>query len=235
MRFSLRACVGTVAPDRHSANYAYTTQYMLNNISYSRKADTGTVYTSGDGIHLNHKDVVAMRSGHVRTESFRDRQQSHTSEKGIPLIAEKGKAIMKKILVVVCLALLLGSFVSVECATAADRFVNNNDGTVTDTQTKLMWADKDNGSDIGWSNAKSYCEEYSVGGKSDWRMPTLDELAQLYSSGAYGSVITKTGPLIWASELSGSDAAFFGSNGGSRYLSHQSFALRRALPVRNAK
>ena len=35
------------------------------------------------------KDVVALRSGHVRTDSVRDRQQPHTREKGIPLIEEK--------------------------------------------------------------------------------------------------------------------------------------------------
>ena len=35
---------------------------------------------------------------------------------------------MKKILVVFCLALFLVSFVSVECATAADRFVKNSSG-----------------------------------------------------------------------------------------------------------
>ena len=53
---------------------------------------------------------------------------------------------MKKILVFVCLVVFLVTFVS--AATAADRFVKNNDGTVTDTETNLMWAAKDNGSDI---------------------------------------------------------------------------------------
>ena len=89
-----------------------------------------------------------MRSGHVRTELVKDRQQSHSREKEIPLIAEKGKVIMKKILLVVCLVLLMATFVSVEHTTAAARFVKNNDGTVTDTETGLMWADRDNGSDI---------------------------------------------------------------------------------------
>ena len=42
-----------------------------------------------------------------------------------------------------------GSFVSAEYATA-DRFANNKDGTVTDTQTGLMWADHDNGANINW-------------------------------------------------------------------------------------
>lgn len=81
--------------------------------------------------------------------------------------------------------MLLGSLVSDEYAAAA-RLVNNNDVTVIDTQTGLMWADKDNGwPPIDWSNAKSYCEGYSEGGKAVWRMPTMDELGLLHNSGAY--------------------------------------------------
>ena len=67
---------------------------------------------------------------------------------------------MKRILVLVFLVLFLGSFVSAEYA-AADRFVNNKNGTVTDTQTGLMWADHDNGSNINWYAAKGYCKGYS--------------------------------------------------------------------------
>ena len=51
------------------------------------------------------------------------------------------------------------------------RFIAYNNGTVSDTQTGLMWAAKDNGSNINWVNAKSYCENYRGGGYSDWRMP----------------------------------------------------------------
>ncbi len=43
---------------------------------------------------------------------------------------------MKRILFLVCLVMLLGSFVSAEYAAAAERFVNNNNGTVTDTDTQ---------------------------------------------------------------------------------------------------
>jgi hypothetical protein len=66
------------------------------------------------------------------------------------------------------------------------RFIAYNNGTVSDTRTNLMWAAKDNGSDINWANAKSYCENYRGGGYSDWRMPTLDELAGLYDSAVTG-------------------------------------------------
>jgi hypothetical protein len=62
------------------------------------------------------------------------------------------------------------------------RFKIYKNGTVLDTRTNLMWAAKDNGSDINWQDAKSYCENYRGGGYSDWRMPTQDELAGLYDS-----------------------------------------------------
>jgi uncharacterized caspase-like protein len=54
------------------------------------------------------------------------------------------------------------------------RFIAYDNGTVMDTLTNLMWAAKDNGSDINWTDAKSYCENYRGGGYADWRMPTLD-------------------------------------------------------------
>ncbi len=65
--------------------------------------------------------------------------------------------------------------------TARDgRFIAYSNGTVSDTRTNLMWAAKDNGSNINWADAKSYCENYRGGGYTDWRMPTYDELAGLY-------------------------------------------------------
>jgi phage baseplate assembly protein gpV len=44
-----------------------------------------------------------------------------------------------------------------------------------------MWASKDNGENINWHDAKRYCENYRGGGYTDWRMPTLDELSELYN------------------------------------------------------
>jgi len=62
------------------------------------------------------------------------------------------------------------------------RFVAYSDGTVLDPVTNLMWAAKDNGSDINWPDARSYCRTYRGGGFSDWRMPTQEEIGQLYDS-----------------------------------------------------
>ncbi|GEM_PF-3539417 len=62
------------------------------------------------------------------------------------------------------------------------RFVAYSDGTVLDPITNLMWAARDNGSDINWQDAQGYCRNYRGGGFSDWRMPTHEELGQLYDS-----------------------------------------------------
>jgi hypothetical protein len=60
------------------------------------------------------------------------------------------------------------------------RFIAYDNGTVLDTKTSLMWAAKDNGSDINWIDANLYCDNYRGGGYTDWRTPTQDELAGLY-------------------------------------------------------
>ena len=57
----------------------------------------------------------------------------------------------KKIIVSAGFFVLIGFFVMP--VMALDRFMNNGDGTVTDTKTGLMWAAKDNGSPINWQNA----------------------------------------------------------------------------------
>ncbi|MGA3209409.1 MAG: caspase family protein [Syntrophales bacterium] len=125
------------------------------------------------------------------------------------------------------------------------RFIDNGNGTVTDTKTGLMWAAKDNGSDINWYNTKSYCENYRAGGYTDWRMPTQDELAGLYDYSINGkngyhltNLIELTAWWPWASETRGSEAAYFyfGAGGGYRVWSPQSDAAGfRVLPVRSGK
>lgn len=127
------------------------------------------------------------------------------------------------------------------------RFIAYSNGTVQDTRTKLMWASRDNGGNINWQSARSYCEDYRGGGYTDWRMPTQDELAELYDdSKIYKSecgydvhitaLIRITGIAPWASETRGSNAALFSFDGGDRNWYHQSYGdYSRALPVRSDK
>lgn len=143
--------------------------------------------------------------------------------------------------------LLIGFFVLLGCfvlpAMALDRFVNNGDGTVTDNNTSLMWASEDNGTPINWMNAQLYCKAYSGGGYTDWRMPTLDELASLYEpeeNNKYGYHISKlietTASSCWASETDGDKAARFNFTYGTVYWLRQPYSgPTRVLPVRGLK
>jgi len=74
-------------------------------------------------------------------------------------------------------------------ALAIGPYTDNNDGTVTDAGTGLMWqkatADTDGDGDIDesdkltWTKALSYCENLTLGGHSDWRLPDIKELESI--------------------------------------------------------
>jgi len=60
-------------------------------------------------------------------------------------------------------------------AGSLDPFVDNGDGTVTDTSTGLMWQQATAGQ-MNWEEAIAYCESLSLAGHSDWRLPDCNEL-----------------------------------------------------------
>ncbi len=125
------------------------------------------------------------------------------------------------------------------------KYIAYSDGTVLDTKTKLMWAAKDNGKNVNWHDAGSYCENYRGGGYTDWRMPTQYELARLYDGSKQNSVGPRLTDLIqiataegwvWAAETEGSFAsAFKFSEGRIGAGIPQSYGHYRALPVRSIK
>ena len=62
---------------------------------------------------------------------------------------------------------------------AADRFVDNGDGTVTDNGTDLMWSKEASTLKKNLSHAWTYAEKSNLGGHTDWRLPTKSELESL--------------------------------------------------------
>jgi len=69
-------------------------------------------------------------------------------------------------------------------ASAGERFIDNGDGTVTDHQHKLMWAQSDNQGNIDYQQAQRWVR-YTFPDTiptryPDWRLPRLAELATLY-------------------------------------------------------
>ena len=127
------------------------------------------------------------------------------------------------------------------------RFIEYNNRTVLDTKTNLMWAAIDNWGNINWNDAKNYCNNYRGGGYTDWRLPTQNELSELYdttkshiSDSGYDLYLTPlirvTGIDVWASETQGLNAGIFSFNGGHRqWYPQNNVDAIRALPVRSAK
>lgn len=66
---------------------------------------------------------------------------------------------------------------------AGERFTDNGDGTITDHERGLMWAQNDNQGDISWKQAQRWVQ-YTFGDTlttrhANWRLPTLEELQSL--------------------------------------------------------
>jgi hypothetical protein len=59
---------------------------------------------------------------------------------------------------------------------AENRFIVNGDGCVTDASTGLMWQQATAAETYTWEEALFYCENLTLAGYSDWRLPTIKEL-----------------------------------------------------------
>ena len=68
-------------------------------------------------------------------------------------------------------------------------FVNNGDGTVTDTSTGLMWQQGALGNRMTWEEALSYCEALLLAEHVDWRLPNRRELQSIIAYEAYNPAI----------------------------------------------
>ena len=112
-------------------------------------------------------------------------------------------------------------------------FVDNSDGTVTDTKTGLMWQQSDSGSAVNWNAAIYECETATLAGFEDWRLPTVNELQTLANytlsgpaadtaflpstiSGAYASSTSNAddGAQAWAVDFSDGSVAGSDKTGG---------------------
>lgn len=58
-------------------------------------------------------------------------------------------------------------------------FSDNNDGTISDKATGLMWQKADDGTARNWENALSYAGNLALAGYSDWRLPNAKELQSI--------------------------------------------------------
>ncbi|HYD63981.1 DUF1566 domain-containing protein [Azospirillum sp.] len=96
---------------------------------------------------------------------------------------------------------------------------SNGDGTVSDLNTGLTWAQAPTTSKLTWSAAVSNGDSLVLGGHDDWRLPTIKELYSLIKfSGSTGSSAATSTPYI--------DSGVFGfkyesTSTGSRFIDCQ--------------
>jgi len=84
-------------------------------------------------------------------------------------------------------------------------YTDNGNGTITDSGTGLVWqkCSAGQGTTVGncstgsirsytWSNAISYCEGLTLGSRSDWRLPNINELRSIVDYAKSGNTIDST-------------------------------------------
>ncbi|TFG48562.1 MAG: DUF1566 domain-containing protein, partial [Candidatus Brocadiia bacterium] len=69
------------------------------------------------------------------------------------------------------------------------RWMDNNDGTVTDHATNLIWEQTGSSAKMTWEHALVQAEEMTLAGWEDWRLPNIKELRSLTD-------ITQTNPAV---------------------------------------
>jgi Protein of unknown function (DUF1566) len=138
------------------------------------------------------------------------------------------------------------------------RFVDNGDGTITDTKTHLMWMKQESyqqtGHWLAWANAFEYIKKANEDGFAnhyDWQMPTLADLKTLFEPGKTNSkqlgremvihidpIFAKEGTgILWALEANGHFNAFgIEFNNGNKFSAPKKSIARKAVrPMRVIK
>jgi hypothetical protein len=90
----------------------------------------------------------------------------------------------------------------------AKPFIDNKNDTVTDTGAQLMWQQGNAPEKKTWKDALKYCEELTLSGYSDWRLPDVKELSSLIDETKNKSPLidacfpdTKTDDYYWSSSV----------------------------------
>jgi hypothetical protein len=95
-------------------------------------------------------------------------------------------------------------------------FIIHDNGTVTDTRTGLMWKQDDEVTQLPWIDAIAYARTVNFAGYTDWRVPTIDELASIIDE-SYKPTIdpvafySRAVPAYWSSTVN-NDVTFDSNN-----------------------
>jgi hypothetical protein len=85
---------------------------------------------------------------------------------------------------------------------SASSFTDNEDGTVTDQKTRLVWQQATSSSSMHREAALAYCEDLTLASQSDWRLPNIKEL---------GSIVdrSQSSPAIDTTAFPGTKSSFY--------------------------
>lgn len=72
-----------------------------------------------------------------------------------------------------------------------DVWVSNNNDTVTDVATGLIWQAEDDDVSRNQADAITYCNNLTLGGSSNWRLPNIKELLSIVDYRAHDPAIDK--------------------------------------------
>jgi hypothetical protein len=131
---------------------------------------------------------------------------------------------MKKILLFIVLTFHLFS---------EDRFQISGD-VIKDFRTELMWQRESSYNTMNWSRAKNYCQNLSLAGYRDWRLPHIDELKSIvnyerYNPATFNGFKLKTTDWHWTITKYNSSRSrilgFYNGNGSWNSRASSSFAV----------
>ena len=74
-------------------------------------------------------------------------------------------------------------------AEAIANFVDNGNGTITDKSKGLIWQKETPDSTMDWNASITYCENMTLAGYDDWRLPTIKELNSIVDYGQFNPAI----------------------------------------------
>ena len=120
---------------------------------------------------------------------------------------------------------------------------DNGDGTITDNATGLMWMQATADDKMNWPDALAWCENLSLAGYDDWRLPTIKEMESIVDDANEELAINVTyfpdtmSSNYWASTARAEDPAhawhviFSGIKYGYSYKTYTYYvrAVRRGL------
>jgi hypothetical protein len=121
-------------------------------------------------------------------------------------------------------------------ATYSAYLVDNNNGTIHDLVTGLIWQ-KSEGDSMRWDDAISYCDELRLTEKKDWRLPNINELRSLVDGSLFNPALDRVkfpevrASLYWSSTTSPSRNEFawfvsFMLGNANSYKKNQSYFVR---------